>query len=117
MHGAIGSLFQGFRLDDVATTRTIRQLYQETGELIDPHSAIGVAAGRARRRDATTPMVALATAHAAKFPDAVEAATGIRPALPPRLGDLFERPERYDVLPNELETVKDYVRQVARVNA
>ncbi|HXP95145.1 MAG TPA: threonine synthase, partial [Telmatospirillum sp.] len=73
--------------------------------------------GRARRRDETTPMVALATAHPAKFPDAVEAATGIRPALPQRLSDLFERPERYDVLPNDLETVKDYVRQVARVNA
>ncbi len=117
MLAGINSLFQGYRLDDPATMDTIRQLYQETGELLDPHSAIGVAAGRARRHDETTPMVALATAHAAKFPDAVEAATGIRPALPPRLGDLFERPERYDVLPNDLETVKDYVRQVARVNA
>ncbi|PKU23987.1 threonine synthase [Telmatospirillum siberiense] len=113
----INSLFQGYRLDDEATSGVIRKLYEETGELLDPHTAIGVAAGRARRRDASTPMVALATAHAAKFPDAVEAATGIRPALPSRLGDLFERPERYDVLPNDLETVKDYVRQVARVNA
>jgi threonine synthase len=117
MQAGINSLFRGFRLNDVATTQAIRQIYQETGELLDPHSAIGVAAGRACRRDETTPMVALATAHAAKFPDAVEAATGIRPALPERLGDLFERPERYDVLPNDLEVVKDYVRQVARVNA
>jgi threonine synthase len=117
MLSGINSLFQGFRLNDQATTQVIRQLYQETGELLDPHTAVGVAAGRARRRDATTPMVALATAHAAKFPDAVEAATGIRPALPQRLADLFDKPERYDVLPNDLETVKDYVRQVARVNA
>jgi len=117
MLAGINRLVQGYRLNDLATTEAIRQLYQETGELLDPHSAIGVAAGRARRRDETTPMVALATAHPAKFPDAVEAATGIRPALPQRLSDLFERPERYDVLPNDLETVKDYVRQVARVNA
>lgn len=117
MLASINSLFQGYRLDDPATTDVIRRLYHETGELLDPHSAIGVAAGRVRRRDGTTPMVALATAHAAKFPDAVEAATGIRPALPQRLSDLYERPERYDVLPNDLEVVKDYVRQVARVNA
>ncbi len=113
----IGALFSGHRLDDEATRQTIRRLYEETGELLDPHSAIGVAAGRACRRDAATPMVALATAHPAKFPAAVEAATGVRPALPPRLADLFERPERYDVLPNDLETVKAYVRRAARVTA
>ncbi|MDR3438407.1 threonine synthase [Telmatospirillum sp.] len=117
MQTSIASLFQGYRLDDEGTKRVIRQVYEETGELLDPHSAIGVAAGRARRRDRATPMVALATAHAAKFPDAVEAATGVRPALPERLADLYDRPERYDVLPNDLEAVKDYVRQVAGVNA
>lgn len=117
MLAGVSSLFQGYRLDDEGTRAVIRRLYEETGELIDPHSAIGVAAGRARRRDPATPMVALATAHAAKFPDAVEAATGVRPALPDRLSDLFQRPERYDVLPNDLEAVKDYVRQVAGVNA
>ncbi len=113
----IATLFSGHRLDDEATRQTIRRLHQETGELLDPHSAIGVAAGRACRRDAAIPMVALATAHPAKFPAAVEAATGVRPALPPRLADLFERPERYDVLPNDLEAVKAYVRRAARVTA
>ncbi len=113
----IATLFSGHRLDDEATRLTIRRLHQETGELLDPHSAIGVAAGRACRRDAAIPMVALATAHPAKFPAAVEAATGVRPALPPRLADLFERPERYDVLPNDLEAVKAYVRRAARVTA
>lgn len=113
----IRKLFDGFRLDDDGTRAVIRQLYQETGELLDPHSAIGVAAGRARRRDASVPLISLATAHAAKFPAAVEAATGVHPALPSRLADLFERQERYDVLPNDLTIVKDYVRRVARVAA
>ena len=110
------ALFDAAAFDDEATLAVMRSLYEETGLLIDPHSAIGVAAGRARRRDETMPMVALATAHAAKFPDAVERATGIRPALPPRLFDLFEREERYDVLPNDEKAVKDYVAKVAGVS-
>lgn len=111
----IRKLFDGHRLTDQATLDVIRQLYEETGELLDPHSAIGVAAGRACRRDPSIPVIALATAHAAKFPDAVEKATGVRPGLPPRLSDLFEREERYDVLPNDISVVKDYVRKVSRV--
>ncbi|HIJ37711.1 MAG TPA: threonine synthase [Rhodospirillaceae bacterium] len=110
----IRALFDGFRLDDQGTSETIRRVFSETGILLDPHSAIGVAAGRARRRRTDIPMVALATAHAAKFPDAVAAATGQRPPLPPRLADLFQRQERYDVLPNDLEAVKAYVRRAAR---
>ncbi len=113
----VRAVFDGFRLDDDGTRRVIRQLFEETGELIDPHSAVGIAAGRARRRDPAIPMVALATAHPAKFPDAVEAATGVRPPLPARLADLFDRSERYDVLPNDLAVVQDYVRRVARVAA
>ncbi len=111
----IRKLFDGHRLTDQATLDVIRQLHEETGELLDPHSAIGVAAGRACRRDPSVPVIALATAHAAKFPDAVEKATGVRPGLPPRLSDLFEREERYDVLPNDISVVKDYVRKVSRV--
>jgi len=111
----ISTLFTGFRLSDEGTKQTIREIYETTGELLDPHSAIGVAAGRACRKDATTPMIALATAHAAKFPAAVKAATGVHPELPPRLADLFDRKERFDVLPNDLEQVKAYVRGVARV--
>ena len=110
----IRALFDGYRLDDQGTREAIRRFYQESGVLLDPHSAIGVAAGRARRRRQEVPMVALATAHAAKFPEAVEAATGVRPALPSRLADLFSRSERYDVLPNDLEAVKAYVRRAAR---
>jgi threonine synthase len=105
------ALFDGFKLDDAGTRAEIARLHAETGELVDPHSAIGVAAARAAlRRDPATPVVALATAHPAKFPDAVAAATGVRPALPPRLADLYERQERLTALPNDLAAVQAFVR-------
>jgi threonine synthase len=105
----IRALFDGVSLTDPETLTAIARVYDETGMLLDPHSAVGVAAGRARRRDAAIPMVSLATAHAAKFPDAVAAATGVRPALPPHLADLFERKEVFDVLPNDFTAVKDHI--------
>ena len=111
---AARALFDGYRLDDEETRATIRDTYQRTGELLDPHSAIGVAAGRAQRRNPASPLIALATAHPAKFPAAVEAATGVHPALPERLADLFQREERYSVLPNDVAAVKDFVRAAAR---
>jgi threonine synthase len=101
--------FTGFRLDDAGTLATIRRLWQTTGEILDPHSAIAVATADACRGDPSTPMVALACAHPAKFPDAVERATGIRPALPARLSDLLNRPERMAVLPNDLATIEEFV--------
>jgi len=104
-------LFSGARLDDEATKRAIGELYRDTGELLDPHSVIGVVAGRSRLKDKATPLVALATAHPAKFPDAVEAATGVRPALPDRLRDLGQRPEKYTILSNSLEEIEAFVRQ------
>jgi threonine synthase len=73
-----------------------------------------VAAARGARRDPDIPLVALACAHPAKFPDAVESATGIRPPLPPRLADLLQRPERIAVLPNDLAAVERFVREHAR---
>ena len=91
----------------------IARLHRETGMLVDPHTAIGVAAGRACRGDRGVPMVALATADAAKFPDAIERATGVRPALPGRLADLFERPEHCHDLPNDLAAVQALIRQTA----
>jgi threonine synthase len=106
----IEALFDGHRLDDDQTLAAIDAEYRANGELLDPHSVIGVAAGRARARYPATPMVSLATAHPAKFPDAVERATGIHPVLPDRLADLFERAERYDVLPNDLDRVIAHVR-------
>ncbi len=102
-------LFSGYRVDDEATAATIRAVYEETGELLDPHSAIGVAAARSIRRVDGVPVVAVATAHPAKFPDAVEAATGIRPPLPPRLAELMDKPEKYTTLPADLAAVEAYI--------
>ena len=105
----IQSLFAGHRLDDEQTLAAIKDEYLANGELLDPHSVIGVAAARARAGDPASPIVSMATAHPAKFPDAVERATGIRPQLPDRLEDLFEREERYDVLPNDLQRVMAHI--------
>ena len=113
-HRRLTALFAGHRLDDKETLATMTALYRETGELIDPHSAIGLAAARAVRLDPDVAVVALGTAHPAKFPDAVEKATGQRPALPPALADLYRRPERFTVLANDLAAVEAHIRdQVA----
>ncbi len=111
----LGTAFASARIDDDETLDCIRRVYAETGELIDPHTAVGVAAARQNMpQDPAVPMVALACAHPAKFPDAVEQATGIRPSLPPRLADLFERTERMTPLPNALDKVQDFIRQHSR---
>ena len=103
--------FDGFRLDDTDTRAVIGQVHAANGYLLDPHSAIGVAAARAKASDPATPIVSLATAHPAKFPDAVEEASGIRPPLPPALADLHDRPERITVLRNDLAQVESFVRE------
>jgi threonine synthase len=107
-------LFDAGTLDDRGTLHTIGETWGESGVLLDPHSAVGVAVGRQCRRDEAAPLVTLATAHPAKFPDAVAEATGIRPALPDRLADLFERSEKVTAMPNHLEAVQDFIR--ARVS-
>ena len=84
----------------------------EAGQVIDPHTAIGLAAAR-RAQTGNAPMVTLATAHPAKFRDAVERSTGIRPAMPARIGDLFEREERYATLPGTYEAVTGYIAERA----
>jgi threonine synthase len=108
---AMRAVFAAAALDDEGTKRVIREVYEATGALIDPHTAVGLHAGRARRRDKSIPLVAIATAHPAKFPEAVEAATGKRPDLPPSLADLFRRPERLTVLPNDLGKVQAFIRE------
>jgi threonine synthase len=111
----VSELFDGISIDEEATLRSIALVHTHTGEAVDPHSAIAVAAARLARREANFPMIALATAHPAKFPDAVEKATSQRPALPLHLGDLLTREEKFDVLPNDLAAVKALVREQARV--
>ncbi|MCK8783451.1 threonine synthase [Roseomonas sp. NAR14] len=112
------ALFDGFALDDQGTLEEIGQLYRECGYLADPHTAVGTAAARARLpADPSLPVVVAATAHPAKFPDAVERATGVRPPLPPRMADLYGREERFSVLPRDLAAVEGFVRRHARRNA
>jgi threonine synthase len=110
------TLFHGFRLDDPGTEAEIRRLRRATGYLADPHTAIGIAAARARPAGHGVPMVALATAHPAKFPEAIERSVGVRPPLPPRLADLYEREEHFTVAPNDLAAVEARVRAVAQRN-
>ena len=110
----VRALFSAVRIDDNATLTEIATTYRTTGELLDPHSAVAVAAAKGARRDNAAPMVALASAHPAKFPDAVERATGIRPPLPMRMADLYDRPERISVLPSDLAAVQRFIAERAR---
>lgn len=110
---AATAIFEGHRFDDEETVAAIGRLYRETGELIDPHSAIGIEAARAASLDPSIPVVALVTAHPAKFPDAVERATGRRPALPEAMADLEARAERCATLANDLPALKSFVRDHA----
>ncbi len=107
--GLLHEQWTGARIDDAATKAIIAEVYERTGVIVDPHTAVGLGAAAACRRDPSVPMIALATAHPAKFPDAVEAAIGVRPALPERLADLFDRPERFTTLPNDVATVQQYI--------
>ncbi|UFN47589.1 threonine synthase [Roseomonas sp. OT10] len=112
------ALFHGAALDDAGTLEEMRRVHATTGWLPDPHTATATAAARLLLpEDAAIPVVVAATAHPAKFPDAAEQAVGFRPALPPRLADLYEREERYSVLPNRLEEIEAAVRGHARRNA
>ncbi len=113
----VRGVFHGFRLDDAGTVAEIRRLHDVSGYLADPHTAIGIAAARAHLPAHGVPTVAMATAHPAKFPDAIEQAIGIRPALPARLADLMERPERFTVLPNDLAAVEANVRALVGRNS
>ena len=103
------ALFSSCRADGEDMGRAIRWAWENCGELIDPHTACGLHGARASGLDRVIPIVTLATAHPAKFRDAVERATGQRPALPARVGDLFEREERCADLPGTYEAVADYV--------
>lgn len=110
--GILGGLREGFasgRVSEEETLATIARLHATTGELLCPHSAVGVTVAEAHL--GATPMVTLATAHPAKFPDAVERATGIRPALPPRMADIFDRPERVTEVPGELAALQAIIRE------
>lgn len=113
--GALGYLRDNFasgRASEAQTSDTIKRIARETGEVLCPHSAVGVHV--AETHLSATPMVTLATAHPAKFPDAVEAATGQRPDLPTRMADLFDRPERVTRLSGDLHAVQSLIQEKRR---
>lgn len=107
--------FDAVAQDEDAVAAEIRRSWNEAGYLLDPHTAIGVGAARqGLKADPATPMIVLGTAHPAKFPAAVKAASGVTPALPAHLADLMERRERSTLLPNDLGRIEDFVRSHAR---
>ena len=110
--GVMRPLFASGAADEAATTAMIAYLYKRAGLVIDPHTAVGLAV--AARHDGRAPMVTLSTAHPAKFPEAVEAACGVRPALPDWAKPILLRDERYEVLPAELAAVQDRIEARSR---
>ena len=104
----IRQLFASGRADEEAVRATIRDTFEKTGEIVDPHTAVGLHV--AREHIAPSHMVvSLATAHPAKFPDAVEDAIGIRPPLPAHVADIMKKEERFTVLPADLERVEEFI--------
>ncbi|MFN3401519.1 MAG: threonine synthase, partial [Ferrovibrio sp.] len=114
-------LFAAGKADEAATKAMLKTAFEASnGLLVDPHTAVGLVVAAAQRKAGAlpveTPLVTLATADAAKFPDAVKAATGRHPALPPRMADLFEREERQTPLKNDYATVRNFI-ETRRVKA
>jgi threonine synthase len=110
----IRAVFSADRADEEEVSATMRAVRRETGNFIDPHTAVGVAVAEKEQRDPALPMVVLSTAHPAKFPQAVEAATGARPALPEWLSDLNQRPQRMTALPADQSAVEQFVLSTSR---
>ncbi len=106
--------FVSARAGEAEIRDTIARVHAETGYVLDPHTACGVHAARTTLTTRLGPVVSLACAHPAKFPDAVAAACGVRPELPPHLADLFDRPERLTVLPNDLTAIETHIEGNAR---
>ncbi|MBD9622247.1 threonine synthase [Ensifer sp. ENS06] len=111
---AIRKEFRAGRASEKEVAKTIAKTLADTGYLLDPHSAVGVFVA-AKHEKASAPMVTLATAHPAKFPDAVKSASGIDPALPTWLADLMNREERFDILDPDLKTVETFIGERTRL--
>ena len=100
--------FRAHRASDEETLAVMKRVYTESGMLVDPHTAVGIASAEACAEPGV-PTITLATAHPAKFPDAVKKATGVHPALPDHVADLFDRKERIVNLPNDLQAIEAFV--------
>jgi threonine synthase len=111
---AMRGLFVGTAVSEAETARTIRATLEATGELVDPHTAVGLAAAaRLGPADPATPLVTLSTAHPAKFPDAVSAAAGVPVPTPASVACTAGRRERFDRVAADVEAAKQYVREFA----
>jgi len=110
----IRALFSADRADEEETAATIRTVLRESGRLIDPHTAVGIAVAEKEVRDPALPMIVLGTAHPAKFPEAVEAACGVRPDLPDWLSDLPEQRERVTTMPPDAAAVERFILSASR---
>jgi threonine synthase len=110
----IRALFNADRADEEETAATIRTTLRETSRLVDPHTAVALAVAEKETRDPAIPMIVLGTAHPAKFPDAVAAACGVRPALPDWLSDLPERPERATPMPVDQSAIEKFILAASR---
>jgi threonine synthase len=110
----IRASFSADRADEEEVAATIRTTLRETGLFVDPHTAVGIAVAEKETRDPALPMVVLSTAHPAKFPDAVETACGVRPALPDWLSDLESRPEKVTVLSPDQAQIERFVMAASR---
>jgi threonine synthase len=106
---AIRGEFDAGRASEEDTAAVMKRLRKEDGYLLDPHTAVAYAVGESETGDPLVPRVVLGTAHPAKFPDAVKAATGEHPALPAHVTDIFDRKERFSVVPNDLSAVQAFV--------
>jgi threonine synthase len=111
---ALRAVFSADRADEEETAATIRTMLRETEQLIDPHTAVGIAVAEKEIRDQSIPMIVLGTAHPAKFPDAVEAASGVRPQLPEWLADLDRRPERVIRMPVDQRAIEHHIVSASR---
>ena len=110
----IRALFSADRADEDETAATIRATWRETSRLVDPHTAVALAVAEKETRDPAMPMIVLGTAHPAKFPDAVEAACGVRPDLPDWLSDLPERAERTVAMPADQTAIEEFILAASR---
>jgi threonine synthase len=107
---AIRAEFDAFSVTEAETTREITRSWRETGFLADPHTAVGMSAARKAKAHASeSPLVVLSTAHPAKFPAAIAHATGMRPDLPGHLAGLFERKEKFSILPNDQSEIERFI--------
>lgn len=111
---ALSRLREEFAADsanDSETKTTIKDCYAKTGELLDPHTAVGLCVGNKARKNTGVPLVVLATAHPAKFPDAVKSASGVHPPLPSHLSDLFSRNEKFERIGNDARVIKKFIER------